>query len=57
LLKKLKMEVLNKIHRWFELKIGWMFVNGRKREDWNKYLKEKYEPTDNNNMFPGPTKL
>lgn len=52
------MKVLNKINRWFEIKLGWMFVNGRKREDWNKYIKEKYEPTDNkNNMFPGPTKL
>jgi len=51
------MKVLNKINRWFELKLGWIFVNGRKREDWSKYLKEKYEPTDNSNIFPGPTKL
>ena len=51
------MKVLNKINRWFELKLGWIFVNDRKREDWSKYLKEKYEPIDNSNIFPGPTKL
>ena len=50
------MKVINKINRWFEIKLGWIFVNGRKREDWNKYLKDKYTPTDNN-MFQGPTKL
>jgi hypothetical protein len=27
----------------FELNFGWFFVNGFKRADWNKYLKNKYE--------------
>jgi hypothetical protein len=29
--------------KWFEINLGWFFVNGRKQEQWNKYLKEKYE--------------
>jgi hypothetical protein len=28
--------------KWFEINLGWFFVNGRKQEQWNKYLKEKY---------------
>jgi hypothetical protein len=50
------MKILNKFNKWFELNLGWVFVNGRKREEWNDYLKGKYNPTDNN-MFQGPTKL
>jgi len=37
------MRVLNKINKWFELKLGWIFINGRKREKWNQYLKDKYK--------------
>lgn len=29
--------------KWFEINLGWFFINGRKQEQWNKYLKEKYE--------------
>jgi hypothetical protein len=29
--------------KWFEINLGWFFVNGRKQEQWNKYLKEKYK--------------
>jgi hypothetical protein len=29
--------------KWFEINLGWFFVNDRKQEQWNKYLKEKYE--------------
>ena len=35
-------KALKKLERFFDLKIGWMFVNGRKQEDWYKYLKDKY---------------
>ena len=49
-MKKLKM-----INRWFELNIGWFFVNGFKKNDWDEYLKQKYKIKNNN--FPGATKL
>jgi hypothetical protein len=29
--------------KFFEMYLGWFFVNGRKRMKWNNYLKEKYE--------------
>lgn len=28
--------------RIFEIYFGWLFVNGRKQEEWSNYLKEKY---------------
>ena len=28
--------------RKFEIKLGWIFVNGNKREAWEKYLKDTY---------------
>lgn len=31
-----------KIKRWFEMKWGWFFVNGRKRDEWAEYLRNKY---------------
>ena len=31
-----------KILKWFDLNLGWFFVNGFKRDEWNDYLKEKY---------------
>jgi hypothetical protein len=37
-MKKLKEKVI----KWFDLNIGWMFINGRKEEKWIKYLKDKY---------------
>jgi len=35
-------KMIRKINKWFELNLGWFFVNGRKQEDWAKYLKNKY---------------
>ena len=35
--------MLKKLNRWFELNLGWFFINGRKQEQWNKYLKNKYK--------------
>lgn len=38
------MEMLYKrFVRWFELNFGWFFVNGRKRDEWARYLREKYK--------------
>jgi hypothetical protein len=28
--------------KWFEINLGWFFINGRKKEEWCEYLKEKY---------------
>lgn len=28
--------------KWFEMNWGWLFVNGRKREQWAEYLRNKY---------------
>jgi len=30
------------IVKFFELHIGWFFINGNKREAWNQYLRDKY---------------
>jgi|TARA_Y100000310_G_C20279051_1_gene621707 hypothetical protein len=46
-----------KISRWFELNIGWFFINGFKRDEWEDYLNRKYKPKNKNNMFEGLTKL
>ena len=35
-------DVIAEIVKFFEVRIGWFFINGRKRETWNKYLREKY---------------
>ncbi len=29
--------------KWFEINCGWFFINGRKRDEWAKYLRNKYE--------------
>ena len=29
--------------KWFEINLGWFFINGRKQDQWNEYLKQKYE--------------
>ncbi len=34
--------MIKKINKWFELNWGWLFVNGRKQEDWTEYLRKKY---------------
>lgn len=35
--------MVKKLNRWFELNLGWFFINGRKQEQWNEYLKNKYK--------------
>ena len=32
----------NKFEKWFDLHLGWFFVNGRKQEAWFKQMKKKY---------------
>ena len=39
--------MLKKLNRWFELNCGWFFINGRKQEQWNDYLKNKYKNENN----------
>lgn len=36
------MKLIKKAYNWFERDWGWFFVNGRKREDWDNYIKTKY---------------
>jgi hypothetical protein len=31
-----------KMIKWFEINLGWFFINGRKQQQWNEYLKQKY---------------
>jgi len=35
--------ILRKAYGFFELNCGWFFVNGRKREAWNRYIAKKYK--------------
>jgi hypothetical protein len=35
--------MLNNIKRWFELNLGWFFINGNKQEAWVRYLRKKYK--------------
>lgn len=37
------MNILFKFNRWFNLNLGWLFVNGRKREYWDEYILNKYK--------------
>lgn len=34
---------MKSIIKLFEIKFGWFFVNGRKQERWERYLKQKYK--------------
>jgi hypothetical protein len=34
--------MFKKTYRWIELNVGWFFVNGFKRQDWEEYLQHKY---------------
>tara|TARA_B100001093_G_scaffold418654_1_gene409954 strand:- start:4197 stop:4319 length:123 start_codon:yes stop_codon:yes gene_type:complete len=37
------MKILRKIERWLDLHVGWIFINGYKREAWQRYLRKKYK--------------
>jgi len=34
--------MLYSFKKWFEINLGWFFINGRKQDQWGKYLREKY---------------
>jgi hypothetical protein len=34
--------ILRKFTKFFEINIGWFFINGNKMEWWNRYINEKY---------------
>jgi hypothetical protein len=34
---------MKKVIKFFEIHFGWFFMNGRKQEMWNQYLKQKYK--------------
>jgi hypothetical protein len=36
--------------RIFELYFGWLFINGRKQEQWHRYLRMKYGKNGRNNF-------
>ena len=36
------MKALKRIEKWLDLNLGWFFINGRKQDQWNEHLKEKY---------------
>jgi hypothetical protein len=36
-------EYYKALNRKFEINLGWIFVNGRKIDRWNKYLKDTYD--------------
>jgi len=35
-------KTLKRLEKWFDLNIGWFFINGNKQEMWSERLKEKY---------------
>ena len=43
MVNKKVMKKIRKIKKWFDLNLGWIFVNGRKREWWENHLNEKYK--------------
>lgn len=43
------LKFFKRIERWFNLNIGWFFVNGRNREAWENYLTKKYRNEQGNN--------
>ena len=39
------MRIFKRFEKWFDLNLGWFFVNGYKQEAWSEHLKNKY-PND-----------
>ena len=38
-----KATLFRKFEKWFDLNLGWFFVNGRKMDSWNKKINEKHK--------------
>jgi hypothetical protein len=34
--------MLYNFKKWFDLNLGWFFINGRKQDQWAKHLRDKY---------------
>jgi len=34
--------MLKRLEKWFDLNLGWFFINGNRQEDWANHLREKY---------------
>ena len=34
--------LIKRFEKWFDLNMGWFFVNGHKQESWYEHLKNKY---------------
>ena len=34
--------ILYTLRKWFDLNLGWFFINGRKQEEWFEYLQNRY---------------
>jgi hypothetical protein len=43
-------KIINKINKWFELNLGFIFVNPNKTEHWNEYISKKYNIKQDNNL-------
>jgi 1-acyl-sn-glycerol-3-phosphate acyltransferase len=41
-------KILQKIDKWFELNLGFIFVNPNKADQWNEYIRKKYNIKQNN---------
>lgn len=39
-------KLLKRFNKWFDLNISWYFINGRKTEQWKRYLIKKYTLKD-----------
>ena len=35
--------MLKKLNKWFEINLGWFFVNGNKQDAWSNDLQKKYK--------------
>lgn len=40
---------MKKLEEWFDKYLGWFFINGRKKEAWERYLKIKYHDRKRSN--------
>lgn len=38
--------------KWFDLNLGWIFINGRKQEHWAAYLEQEYGTTHGSQEVP-----
>jgi len=36
------MKLYKRFEKWFDINLGWFFVNGHKRNEYKNYLKERY---------------